>query len=65
EGDVLVEVAAEQATIARARELRGTGLALRAVASALAAEGRFARNGREFAAQSIKNMADDNASAAA
>jgi DNA invertase Pin-like site-specific DNA recombinase len=56
EGDVLVEVATEQATISRARELRGTGLALRAVAKVLADEGRLARNGTSLSAQSISNM---------
>jgi len=58
-----VEAEGEQQTIARARELRGTGLALRAVAKTLADEGRFARNGKAFAAQSVANMTDDAAAA--
>ena len=65
EGDSLVEVEAEQQTIDRARELRSNkNIALRAVAKALAAEGRFARNGHEFVAQQIANMTDVDASAA-
>jgi DNA invertase Pin-like site-specific DNA recombinase len=45
EGDRLEPVAAEQATIARARELRMSGLSLRAVAETL---GPVARTGRTF-----------------
>lgn len=56
EGGLLVEVAEEQATIARALDLRAGGLSLRRVAAALAEEGRFARNGRPFAAQSLAGI---------
>lgn len=45
EGAALVEVPEEQATIARARELRASGLSVRQVSAALAAEGRMGRNG--------------------
>ncbi len=48
DGGRLAEVADEQATIARAREFAAEGQSLREVATALAAEGRFARNGRVF-----------------
>jgi len=52
----LAEVADEQATVARARELHADGRSLGAVARVLASEGRFARNGRIFAPQQIANM---------
>lgn len=48
--------ASEQATIKRALELDAEGLSLRAIASALEAEGMFSRSGKPFAAQQIKNM---------
>lgn len=41
----LVDNPEEQATILRARQLRGRGLSLRRVAALLAAEGRFSRSG--------------------
>jgi hypothetical protein len=43
----------EQATIARACSLRGSGLSLRAIATRLGAEGRVSRNGRAFLPQQI------------
>jgi DNA invertase Pin-like site-specific DNA recombinase len=46
DGVRLAAAGREQATIARARELRASGLSLRAVASRLAAEGRVSRRGR-------------------
>ena len=46
DGVRLVAAGREQATIARAREPRASGLSLRAVASRLAAEGRVSRRGR-------------------
>ena len=55
-GDRLVAVPAEQATIARARELSTGGRSLRAVATALAAEDRFTRQGGMFAASQIARM---------
>lgn len=52
----LVEVEEEQATIGRALDLRAGGLSLRAVAAKLSKEGRVARNGRPFAAQSLAGI---------
>jgi DNA invertase Pin-like site-specific DNA recombinase len=51
-----VAAAAEQATIRRMRELRTAGRSFRAVSAALADEGRIARNGKPFAAQTIKQV---------
>jgi site-specific DNA recombinase len=64
DGGKLEPVEDERATVARARELRATGLSLASVARALAAEGRLARNGREFFPMQISNMLDDDANAA-
>ncbi|MGH7438394.1 MAG: recombinase family protein [Polyangiaceae bacterium] len=47
---------AEQATIARARELRAAGLSLRAVAATLASQGRVSRRGRRFLPAQIARM---------
>jgi site-specific DNA recombinase len=55
DGSHLERLEDEQATIERARALR-EALSLGAVARALAAEGRYARNGREFFPQQIANM---------
>ncbi len=52
----LTAIPEEQATIARAHELKSQGLVLRAIASRLASEKRFARNGKPFAAQQVANM---------
>jgi len=52
----LVEVEAEQETIRRAVALRAAGLSLRAVAAALAAEGRFARNGKPFSSKVLRDV---------
>jgi site-specific DNA recombinase len=46
----------EQAAIARARELRASGLSLRAAAKRLAAEGYVSRAGRRFLAQQVARM---------
>lgn len=56
EGGKLEAVDAEQATLALARELRASGLSLRAVARALAERGRAARHGGAFTAQQIGRM---------
>jgi DNA invertase Pin-like site-specific DNA recombinase len=52
----LLPIEHEQATIARARELRAAGLSLRAVSAALASEGRLARTGRAFEAQQVARL---------
>jgi hypothetical protein len=52
----LVNVAHEQATIARARRLARAGMSLRGVASALAREGRVSRSGRPFFAAQIVRL---------
>jgi DNA invertase Pin-like site-specific DNA recombinase len=56
DGVHLVAARAEQATIARARELRMTGLSLRTVAAVLASEGRVSRKGRPFLATQVARM---------
>jgi DNA invertase Pin-like site-specific DNA recombinase len=56
EGDRLVAVPSEQATIARARALSAEGRSLRAVAAALAAEGHVSRTGGAFAAPQVARM---------
>jgi len=48
----------EQATIARARELRACGPSLRAVAAQLAVEGHLSRTGRPFLAEQVARMLD-------
>ena len=53
DGVHLVALESEQATIAHALRLAGTGLALRAVAAELARAGRVSRTGRAFAAVQI------------
>ncbi len=60
----LVALESEQAVIARARELSAEGRSLRAVASALAAEGHTSRTGRPFAAQQVARMIVSEAAAA-
>ena len=55
DGRTLVEVEAEQATIARARALRAS-LPLLQVARVLEGEGRVSRAGRPFAASQIARM---------
>lgn len=52
----LTPIPEEQATIARAHELKAQGLVLRAIAARLASEGRLARNGKPFYAQQVANM---------
>jgi site-specific DNA recombinase len=54
---LLAEEPAEQATLARARELYAIeGVGLRAVAAALTAEGRFNRKGRAFGLEELSKM---------
>jgi DNA invertase Pin-like site-specific DNA recombinase len=56
EGDRLVAVPSEQATIARARGLTAAGRSQRAVAAQLAVEGHVSRTGRTFAAAQVARM---------
>ena len=56
DGERVEAVEAEQATIARARDVRASGASLRAVAGVLASEGRVSRTGRTFAAVQIARM---------
>jgi len=56
EGDRLVAVASEQATITRARALAAEGRSQRAVAAQLAVEGHVSRTGRTFAAAQVARM---------
>jgi DNA invertase Pin-like site-specific DNA recombinase len=51
----------EQATIARARQLRASRLSLRAVAARLTAEGHLSRAGRQFLAQQVSRMVSQSA----
>ncbi len=53
---MLVPDESEQATIAAARELRATGLSLRAVAAELLARGHKPRKGATFKAETIARM---------
>ncbi len=52
----LVEAAAEQVVVARARELRAKGLSLRGIGRALLAEGRTPRNGKAWHVQVVARM---------
>jgi len=56
DGVHLVTDRQEQATIARARELRAAGLSLRAVAAKLDSEGRVSRRGRTFLPAQVARM---------
>jgi DNA invertase Pin-like site-specific DNA recombinase len=56
DGVRLVEDAAEQRVLARARELRGHGTSLRAIAAQLAAEGLTSRSGGPFAVVQIQRL---------
>jgi site-specific DNA recombinase len=56
DGRTLVPYPEELAMIARARELRATGLSLRAVGAALAGEGMLGRTGLPLAAEQVKRM---------
>lgn len=56
DGVHLVAARQEQPTIARARELRATGLSLRAVAAGLASEERVSRRGETFLAAQVARM---------
>ena len=58
DGARLVANEREQATIARARELRTSGLSLRAVAAHLATEGQVSRTRRRFLAEQVARMLD-------
>ena len=65
DGVHLVPVESEQATIARARALRASGLTLRGVAAQLAAQGHVSRKGGAFFAPQIARMVDEGERAAA
>lgn len=56
EAGALVEVEAEQAVLAAAREAKAAGLSLRAIAASLAARGFLSRTGKAFGAQSVAGM---------
>ncbi len=56
DGVHLVALESEQATIAHALRLAGTGIALRAVAAELARAGRVSRTGRAFVAVQIARI---------
>ncbi len=56
DGVRLVEDAAEQGVLARARELRGQGASLRRIAAQLAAEGLTSRSGGGFAVVQIQRL---------
>jgi len=56
DGVHLMAARQEQATIARARDLRARGLSLRAVAAKLASEGRVSRRGRRFLPAQVARM---------
>jgi len=56
DGVHLVELPAEQAVLAEARELRAEGLSLRKVAATLARRGFVSRTGRTFNATQINRM---------
>jgi len=59
DGVHLVADEAEQAVIARARELRATGMTLRMIVRKLELEGVRARNSKAFAATQINRMVAD------
>ena len=56
DGVHLEPMAAEQGVMRQARELRGAGLSLRAVAAELEARGLMSRTGRRFAATQVARM---------
>lgn len=56
DGTHLVENASEQATVARMRDLRASGLSLRAIGAALLAEGRHPRCGKAWFASTIAGI---------
>lgn len=56
DGATLVKLPAEQAVIAEARELRASGLSLRAIAAELDKRGLRSRKGKTFAATQVKRM---------
>lgn len=58
DGETLIEVAAEQAVVARARTLRAAGISLRTIAATLDEAGHRARSGRPFAAVQVARMLD-------
>ena len=64
DGRTLAPVEAEQATIARSRELVAEGLSLRAVAAQLATEGRVSRKGGTFLAPQVARMLEGERNAA-
>jgi hypothetical protein len=56
DGRALLPVAAEQAVIAEARRLKGSGLPLRTIAAALERAGMVARSGKRFEAAQVQRM---------
>ena len=56
DGVLLLDEPAEQAVISLARELKDSGLSLRAVGRELAALGYFSRNGKPFTHKQIQRM---------
>jgi site-specific DNA recombinase len=56
DGGLLVPAPAERAAVDRARELRGEGLSLRKIATALEAEGHRPRNGGAWPVQTIRRL---------
>lgn len=56
DGDRLVPVDAEQDAIRVARELRGQGVSLRGVATALAERGHLSRVGTRYSAEAVRRM---------
>lgn len=58
EGERVVEDEGEQATVARARELRAEGKSLRAIASGLVEAGHTPRKGKKWHVQVVKRMVD-------
>lgn len=59
----LVAIEAEQAVIARARELRGLQMSLRKVSGALESEGKLSRTGRPFLPAQLSRMLGEAARA--
>ena len=64
ESGELVEHFGEQQVVARARELRASGLSLRSVAAELESAGMHSRAGKPFTAQAVQNMTEQGAAAA-
>jgi len=56
DGKTLLANRAEQKVIEKARALKATGMSLRGISTALAAEGLLARNGKPFLAPQVQRM---------